>query len=88
MSQDDDACPDLRALAREQTRTVVAALVELTGEDIPPTVRLAAIRELLDRGWGRVALADEGAREPGVQIVQWTDGLPKQTDALPAENAP
>lgn len=47
-----------QALAREYTMEAIEALARIAkDDDAPPAARVAAARELLDRGWGRAPLA-------------------------------
>lgn len=58
----DAATGKIRALAREVGAEAIAALMRLSREALSEPVRLAAIKELLDRGFGRAAAAaDENA---------------------------
>jgi hypothetical protein len=49
----------LRMQAREGAGDAMAALLKLTADAQSESVKLAAIKELLDRGFGRVAAADQ-----------------------------
>jgi hypothetical protein len=48
----------LRKQAREGARDAMAKLMELSREAESESVKLAAIKELLDRGFGRAASAE------------------------------
>lgn len=45
----------IRDLAREQTEPAFAALVDIAMHGVSESARVAALRELFDRGWGKSA---------------------------------
>ena len=61
-----------RDLARPHTETAIATIVELTAKGHKARIRLAAARELLDRGWGRPvqAIAGESGEGPVTIVVR------------------
>jgi hypothetical protein len=70
------ATADIKALARVHGPEAVEKLVELmrTG---PEKVRLAAARELLDRGYGKPTQAVEVSGHEGGPLLDWTALLAK-----------
>ena len=55
---------DIQALARKYSSAAIAVLAELMcDEEAPASVRLAAAKTLLERGWGRVT-AGKGEERP------------------------
>lgn len=55
--ESDAATAKIRALAREAGSEAIAALLGLARDSQSESVKLAAIKELLDRGFGRPAAA-------------------------------
>ena len=69
------ATADVKALAREHGPAAIQELARLATEAISEQARVAAIKELLDRGYGRApqAVTGEADGEPVVvrHIVEW-----------------
>ncbi len=57
----DAASAELRAKARESGTEAIGWLRDLAADADSESVRMAAIKELLDRGFGRPAAASEAA---------------------------
>ena len=65
---------DIQELARKYSSAAIAVLAELMcNEDAPPSVRLAAAKTLLERGWGRVP-AGKGEERPAQPQTQVRHG--------------
>lgn len=62
----------VRDLARHKTEEAIATLVDIMQDvDASPAARVAAARELLDRGWGKPALPIGGAEDlPPIRSVR------------------
>ena len=69
------ATADVKALAREHGPAAIQELARLATEAMSEQARVAAIKELLDRGYGRApqAVTGEADGEPVVvkHIVEW-----------------
>ena len=64
---------DIQDLARKYSSAAIAVLAELMcDENAPPSVRLAAAKSLLERGWGRVpsGKTEERPAQPETQVRQ------------------
>jgi hypothetical protein len=63
---------ELRELARRQAPDAIKELGRLALKARSETARIAAIRELLDRGYGKPTqiLAAEEAAEPGIRQIE------------------
>ena len=61
------ATASLKDLAREHTQAALQTLVSIMagGESIPPAARVAAAKELLDRGYGRPSSVISGDEDGG-----------------------
>ncbi len=61
------ATASIRDIAREYTAQAVTALVEVLkgGEAIPPAARVAAAKEILDRGYGKATTILAGDEDGG-----------------------
>lgn len=62
----------IRELAREQTETAFAALLDIAQNGESESARVAAIKELLDRGWGKSAQPLVG-KDEGPILISWLD---------------
>jgi hypothetical protein len=71
------ATADVKALAREHGPAAIQELARLAAEAMSEQARVAAIKELLDRGYGRApqAVTGEADGEPVVvkHIVTWLE---------------
>jgi hypothetical protein len=72
---------ELREAAREYGPRCIEALAVMAGlGDGPPAsaepVRLGALKELLDRGFGRATLSLEGGNMPVLVDWRWSDATP------------
>ena len=65
----DAATAAFRAQAREAGVAAIAALLQLASGAESESVKLAAIKELLDRGFGRVAASESAAGTIGYVVV-------------------
>jgi hypothetical protein len=77
-------CFDIRDLAREHGPAAIAVLAQMAGlTDEPPAeteaVRLGALRELLDRGFGKptLPLAGDESAAPVVIEFSWAPATPQ-----------
>jgi len=63
----------MRDLARQKTEKAIETLeIIMNGKNTPPNARIAAIKELLDRAWGRAPQAMElSASEKENQSSSW-----------------
>lgn len=61
----------IRELAREQTETAFAALVDIALNGESETARVAALKELFDRGWGKSAQPLTGEDGTGPIAITW-----------------
>jgi hypothetical protein len=60
---------DLRALARDHTRTAVRVLVGvMRSDEATPAARVSAANAILERGWGKAMLASEGAEASALKL--------------------
>jgi hypothetical protein len=65
---------ELRELAREHTRKAINELARLAVKARSESVRVAAIRELLDRGYGKPTQSFEGTFDgPPVIVISADD---------------
>jgi hypothetical protein len=72
---------DLRELAQGKASTVIDALMDMVeDEETPPTARIAAAKELLDRGFGRTPLAADAPEETSKAPVHGVVILPAEID--------
>jgi hypothetical protein len=78
---------DLRSLARSHTHTAIKTLAHVMREPTaPPSARVAAASELLDRGWGKAEQVSKNELDVNVRYVlesvpdeQWaTEFSPKR----------
>jgi hypothetical protein len=70
-------------MARGHSKTVIKMLASIVArDDVAPAVRIAAGRELLDRGWGKALqkVELEGDRQPQVLEIITTIVDPKDPD--------
>lgn len=85
------ATADIKALCQDHTEAAITELARLSLEAVSEPARVAAIKELLDRGYGRAAQLVELTGEiqhthvarlpsPSPEIDQWRD---QQRTALP-----
>jgi hypothetical protein len=79
------ATADIKALAQVYGSSAIARLAEMSGLTSKSgakheQTRLAAIRELLDRGYGKAPQAITGAGG-GAILIQVTTGVPREPDA-------
>jgi hypothetical protein len=65
------ATAEIKALARESAPKIVTELARLALKADSEQVRVAAGRELLDRGYGRPAQVLTGEEDKGPIIVTW-----------------
>lgn len=67
------ATAEIKALAQEHTREAISALVTIMRESQYPQARVAAIRELLDRGHGKApqAVTGDGGDGPVKLVISW-----------------
>lgn len=65
-------------LARSHTVKVIAELARIALKGETDAGRVAACRELLDRGWGKapVVLAGQGGVGPSELVIRWADDAP------------
>lgn len=68
----------IRELAREQTESAFGLLVEIASTGESESARVAAIKEILDRGWGKAAQPHTGDGGKGAvkMVVSWRDPEP------------
>ena len=60
---------ELRELARQHTRAAVEAIIAVVQDlKAPPSARVTAASEILDRGWGRATQSVEHAGPGGAAI--------------------
>jgi hypothetical protein len=65
------AVAEVRELARVHCADAIAELARLARHAKSEAVRIAAIRELLDRGYGKVTLSGDSSAAPiAIQITQ------------------
>ncbi len=84
MSDDKD---DLRAWARAEARDVFAELLKLAMDEAVSATKLAAIREVLDRGYGKAGAhdaADMAAQGQGPMEARWAR---EKSEATPDPSA-
>jgi hypothetical protein len=75
----------LRDVIQSRQPEIVAKLFELMHRGESHAIKLAAARELLDRGWGRpVQLTAVGVGGEGPAIIQVVTGVPRRDDFLPS----
>jgi hypothetical protein len=68
------ASAEIRALAQEYTPEAIRILVKIMRSSPHPQARVAAIRELLDRGHGKAAQAITGDGDGPVRLViSWSE---------------
>lgn len=77
------ATADIKALAQVYGSAAIGRLAEMSGLTSKAgakneQTRLAAIRELLDRGYGKPA---QGVTIAGPAVIQITTGVPREPDA-------
>jgi hypothetical protein len=61
---------DIRSLARGHTAMAVRVLASIAGQrNAPPSARVAAASELLDRGWGRAAQIHSDPDGGPIQVI-------------------
>jgi len=83
---------DIQELARKYSSAAIAVLAELMcDEEAPASVRLAAAKTLLERGWGRATAgkSEERPAQPATQVRQ--SGARERTpgqDASPIPQSP
>lgn len=66
------ALTDIRSLARVHTDMCIRVLCHIAQQPkAPPAARVAAISQLLDRGWGKPAQTVEGTGEGGAIVIRW-----------------
>lgn len=67
----------IASLARSHTETALKVLAGIMMEpDAPHAARVAAIKELLDRGWGKAAqVLTDG--EGGAPVIHIVTGVPR-----------
>lgn len=70
----------IRELAREQTDTAFAALVDIALNGESETARVAALKELFDRGWGKSAQPLTGEDGTGPIAITWMNTGEKADD--------
>lgn len=75
--------PNLRAAARKQTDAAIQVLAEIMQSAASETAKVAAAKEILERGWGKVrpAAAEEGKpAKPTKEVVvfEWKIVDPKE----------
>lgn len=65
----------IRELAREQTETAFENLLFIATSGESEAARVAAIKEILDRGWGKAAQphTGDGGKGPVKMVVSWRD---------------
>jgi len=77
------AVTEIRSLARSHTRTAINVLVGvMRSEDATHAARVAAANAILDRGWGKAALALE-ARDGAIELIHRIERVivhPEDTD--------
>jgi hypothetical protein len=64
----------VRDLARAHTELAIVTLAEIAmNGDAPPSARVAASSELLDRAWGRApaTMAGEGGEGEAQLVIRW-----------------
>ena len=81
---------DIRSLCRAFTNETVQIMAGIArAEETPPSVRVAAISELWDRGWGKAPQSHTGADGDGDikviirHIVEGRDGVPMTIEQEP-----
>ncbi len=67
---------DLKEMAGKHGKEAIAAVLELARNGDNETIRLAAWRDLMDRGYGKPAQAIVGESGGAVQIIVST-GIPR-----------
>ena len=61
---------EIRSLARQHTAEMVRVLVSVArSKGAPPSARVAAAHELLDRGWGRADIVHAGPDGGAIQVI-------------------
>ena len=70
----------IRELARAQTETAFAALVDIALNGESETARVAALKELFDRGWGKSAQPLTGEDGTGPIAITWMNADEKADD--------
>lgn len=72
---------EIKALAQKHGPNLIQALVDMAADDeAPHAARVAATKEVLDRGFGKPAQAIVGGGEddnPLKQIIQVVTGVPR-----------
>jgi hypothetical protein len=64
------ALTEIRSLARSHTRSAIGTLAHIMRrKDAPPAARVAAAKELLDRGWGKPVQAFANGEEGALQLI-------------------
>ena len=81
---------EIKSLARSHTETCIRVLAGIVRKnDAPPSARVAAAQELLDRGWGK----SEQKQSGNIDVVHYVARLPaiandldewREQHALPA----
>lgn len=78
----------IRELAREQTDTAFSALIDIAMKGESETARVAALKEVFDRGWGKSAQPLTGADGGAIQTENrhaFVPMTPEQAEAMARE---
>ena len=67
------ATAEIKTLAREHGAAMIAQLVRLASEAETDAAKVAAAKEVLDRGYGKSAQAAEGREAMGALLMRWAD---------------
>ena len=68
------ALTDIRSLARSHTATCIKVLHGImTQPDAPPSARVAAVAQLLDRGWGKAPQLSTNSSEEFKRALEMSD---------------
>lgn len=76
------ATAEIRSLARAHTATAIKVLKAImSSTKVPPAARVAATKELLDRGWGKAVqpvAGPDGETPLVINVVKFADDQPTQ----------